>query len=162
MNQEADEDGAKQQEVEAKISKTASRAKQSLNRKEFIFFEIQKSIEEFKTGFLEQASTNFERLLASNPKRTDMWFVYLDMMVKYNQDLVKIRDLFDRAVGMNFKAKSMKTLFVKYLNFEKKNGDDRRVEMVKRAAGRFIEDQIRKRQGDDGDEEEFGEEEVTI
>lgn len=159
---ENSEDEESQQKVEAKISKVVSRAKQSLNNKEFTFFQIQKSIEEFKTGFLEKASTNFEKLISKSPKRTDIWFVYLDMMVKYNEDLAKVREVFDRAVGMNFKAKSMKTLFVKYLNFEKKKGEAKRVELVKKAASRFIEEQIMKKQREEQGDEFYGEEEITI
>lgn len=33
-------------------------------------------------GFSEQAQTLFEHILTSYPKRTDIWNVYVDMLVK--------------------------------------------------------------------------------
>jgi rRNA biogenesis protein RRP5 len=41
---------------------------------------------EFKYGDQERAKTLYEKLLASYPKRTDLWSIYIDMLIKYDTD----------------------------------------------------------------------------
>jgi rRNA biogenesis protein RRP5 len=41
---------------------------------------------EFKYGDKERAKTLYEKLLASYPKRTDLWSIYIDMLIKYDTD----------------------------------------------------------------------------
>jgi hypothetical protein len=41
---------------------------------------------EFKYGDKERAKTLYEKLLASYPKRTDLWSIYIDMLIKYDAD----------------------------------------------------------------------------
>ena len=45
---------------------------------------------EFKFGEVERGKTMFENVLSNYPKRTDIWSVYLDMMIK-NEDLEATR-----------------------------------------------------------------------
>ena len=40
---------------------------------------------EFKLGELERGVTLFEALVSANPKRLDLWFVYIDMCAKKAQ-----------------------------------------------------------------------------
>lgn len=149
-------DPEKEQEIENKITKTLSRAKQSLNKKEYNFVLIQKAINEFKNGEHERGSTSFQQLVASHPKRTDIWIVYLDMMTKYCDEEDKTRALYNRVISQKIKPKSMKTIFVKYLNFEKSIGNASKINNVKKLASRFIEEQILKRSpGMEGAQEQF-------
>lgn len=37
---------------------------------------------EFKFGDMEQSKTIFENILNSYPKRTDVWTVYIDLLIK--------------------------------------------------------------------------------
>ena len=39
---------------------------------------------EFKYGDQERAKTLYEKLLSSYPKRTDLWSIYIDMLIKYD------------------------------------------------------------------------------
>jgi rRNA biogenesis protein RRP5 len=41
---------------------------------------------EFKYGDKERAKTLYEKLLSSYPKRTDLWSIYIDMLIKYDTD----------------------------------------------------------------------------
>jgi rRNA biogenesis protein RRP5 len=41
---------------------------------------------EFKYGDQERAKNLYEKLLASYPKRTDLWSIYIDMLIKYDTD----------------------------------------------------------------------------
>lgn len=147
------QDEEAQQAIESKIAKTLSRAKQSLSKMDYTYLLTQKAINEFKSLEQERGQTSFNSLVASNPNRTDIWIVYLDMMVKYCQEHEKTRSLFNRVVSQKIKPKSMKTVFVKYLNFEKEHGDAAKVANVKRLAQKFIEEQIRKK-GEAGSEED--------
>ena len=40
---------------------------------------------EFKTGEAERGKTMFENVLSSYPRRTDLWSVYIDMVIKLGQ-----------------------------------------------------------------------------
>jgi hypothetical protein len=52
---------------------------------------IQKAINEFKNAESERGATSFAQLVASNPMRTDIWIVYLDMMIKHGDEPDKTR-----------------------------------------------------------------------
>ena len=41
---------------------------------------------EFKYGDQERAKTLYEKLLSSYPKRTDLWSIYIDMLIKYDKE----------------------------------------------------------------------------
>lgn len=43
---------------------------------------------EFKYGDKERAKTLYEKLLSSYPKRTDLWSIYIDMLIKYDTDSI--------------------------------------------------------------------------
>lgn len=95
---------------------------------------------EFKYGDKERAKTLYEKLLASYPKRTDLWSIYIDMLIKYDSDPVVAarydskrahtriactapsRSIFDRVLALNIPPKKMKFLIKKYLQFEKQHG----------------------------------------
>lgn len=38
---------------------------------------------EFQHGDVERAKSMFDRTLTSYPKRTDLWSVYIDLMIKH-------------------------------------------------------------------------------
>lgn len=78
-----------------------------------------------------------EGILRSYPKRTDIWGVYLDQEVKLG-DVLRARALFERAVATDLPPKKMKALFKKYVAFEARNGDEGRVEEVKRKAMEYV------------------------
>ena len=78
---------------------------------------------EFKYGDRERAKTLYEKLLSSYPKRTDLWSIYIDMLIKYDTDPVHAaRSIFDRILSLNIPPKKMKFLIKKYLQFEKQHG----------------------------------------
>ena len=117
-------------------------------------------------------SAMFEKILANSPRKVDVWSVYIDQEAKLcrlrverraasgaksrgkkadaeaarrrGEDLDRVRLLFDRATALDLKAKKMKLLFKKYLDFETKaaaksndaSGD--RVAYVKQRAMEFV------------------------
>ena len=74
--------------------------------------------------------TIFFFLKKKKKKRTDIWSVYCDMEIKYGS-LQSARNLFDRIITMQFKAKQMKFFFKKYLQFEASKGNSERLDYVK-------------------------------
>lgn len=51
---------------------------------------VQFALHEFKSGEPQRGQTMFESILTNYPKRSDLWSVYLDMMIKQG-DLEPVR-----------------------------------------------------------------------
>ena len=93
---------------------------------------------EYKFGDVERARTVFERLLGNFPKRVDIWSVFLDLEVAHG-NVENARRLFERAVHLKLSSKKSKFFFKKYLDFEKKHGNDETVQHVVQLARSYIE-----------------------
>ncbi|RMZ76924.1 hypothetical protein DV737_g4583, partial [Chaetothyriales sp. CBS 132003] len=94
---------------------------------------------EFKAsgGLPERGRTIFEGLIASFPKRIDLYNVLLDLELKLD-DKEQIRGLFERVFRGKLKAKQAKFFFKRWLAFEESEGDERRIEEVKAKAATWI------------------------
>lgn len=93
---------------------------------------------EFRFGDPEHAKALFESTLSSYPKRTDIWSIYIDIMIKHGSQK-EVRDIFERVVHLSLAPKKMKFLFKRYLDYEKKFGTTESVLAVKRAALEYVE-----------------------
>ncbi|KAI8921523.1 hypothetical protein BC831DRAFT_80778 [Entophlyctis helioformis] len=93
---------------------------------------------EFKMGEPERGRTIFEGLMATCPKRADLWSVYIDMEIRTG-DVAVTRRLFERVLEHKWSTKKMKFFFKRFLDYEKKHGDSKGVEHVKAAAMRYVE-----------------------
>ncbi|XP_053245269.1 protein RRP5 homolog isoform X1 [Podarcis raffonei] len=93
---------------------------------------------EFQFGDLEYGKTVFENTLSTYPKRTDIWSVYIDMMIKHGNQK-EVRDIFERVIHLSLAAKKMKFFFKRYLEYEKKYGTAETVQAVKAAALEYVE-----------------------
>ncbi|XP_064572523.1 protein RRP5 homolog isoform X1 [Zonotrichia leucophrys gambelii] len=93
---------------------------------------------EFHSGDTEHAKALFESTLSSYPKRTDIWSIYMDIMIKHGSQK-EIRDIFERVIHLSLAPKKMKFFFKRYLDYEKKFGTEERVLAVKRAALEYVE-----------------------
>ncbi|XP_067858073.1 protein RRP5 homolog [Heptranchias perlo] len=93
---------------------------------------------EFGLGDTERARAMFENTLSSYPKRTDLWSVYIDMMVKHGSQ-EEVRHLFERVVHLKLAPKKMKFFFKRYLEYEKKHGSAESVRAVKEKALEYVE-----------------------
>ena len=96
---------------------------------------------EFKMGDVERGKTVFEKILSNYPQRTDLWSVYVDMLVKADQ-LDAARVVLDRMIMLNLQPKKMKFFFKKYLGFEEKHGDAQSVNKVKKKAQEYVEAKV--------------------
>ncbi|KAK4705134.1 rRNA biogenesis protein RRP5, partial [Phenoliferia sp. Uapishka_3] len=93
---------------------------------------------EFKLGDAERGRTIFEGIMDSYPKRLDLWFVYIDMEIK-QKNTTGVRALFDRVLANRLSSKKGKSVFKKWLSFEKEAGDEAGVEACKARALAFVE-----------------------
>ncbi|XP_041317407.1 protein RRP5 homolog [Pyrgilauda ruficollis] len=93
---------------------------------------------EFHSGDTEHAKALFESTLSSYPKRTDVWSIYMDIMIKHGSQK-EIRDIFERVIHLSLAPKKMKFFFKRYLDYEKKFGTAESVLAVKRAALEYVE-----------------------
>uniref|UniRef100_A0A0E0AH21 S1 motif domain-containing protein n=1 Tax=Oryza glumipatula TaxID=40148 RepID=A0A0E0AH21_9ORYZ len=115
------------------IKLIVKRALLSLPQSKRIKFLSQTAILEFKCGVREEGRSRFELILREYPKRTDLWSVYLDQEIRLG-DTEIIRALFERVTCLSLPPKKMKFLFKKYLEYEKSQGDEERIEHVKQKA----------------------------
>ncbi|XP_069652986.1 protein RRP5 homolog [Haliaeetus albicilla] len=93
---------------------------------------------EFRFGDPEHAKALFESTLSSYPKRTDIWSIYMDIMIKHGSQK-EVRDIFERVIHLSLAPKKMKFFFKRYLDYEKKFGTAESVLAVKRAALEYVE-----------------------
>ncbi|CAJ1008110.1 hypothetical protein Q4I28_003423 [Leishmania naiffi] len=106
------------------------------------------AIHEYKHGNPENGRALFEGLLRKVPKRSDVWSTYTDqeMGLLIRKDptgsTLQVRQIFQRAVAMNFSAKVMQQVLTRFLSFEKLHGTLTDVEAVKKCARTYVEAKI--------------------
>lgn len=92
---------------------------------------------EFQFGEIERARTMFESLLSNYPKRMDMWIVYVDLLAKRG-DIEGARQVLERMTSLKLKLRQMRTVFKKFLEFEKIHGTAQSVESVKTRVQEYV------------------------
>ncbi|KNZ60679.1 hypothetical protein VP01_151g2 [Puccinia sorghi] len=93
---------------------------------------------EYKLGDPERGRTLFEGLVATFPKRLDLWNVYVDLETKAGTAAEVVRGLFSRILALKFNAKRMKSIFKKWLSFEQAHGDKESQDMVIQKAQAYV------------------------
>nr|XP_023653770.1 protein RRP5 homolog isoform X1 [Paramormyrops kingsleyae]XP_023653779.1 protein RRP5 homolog isoform X1 [Paramormyrops kingsleyae] len=114
------------------------RALRSLPDKEHVDLIVKFAQLEFQHGDVDRAKSMFDRTLTSYPKRTDLWSVYIDLMIKHGPQK-EVRDLFDRVIHLSVAVKRIKFFFKRYLEYEKKSGTAESVQAVKEKALQYVE-----------------------
>lgn len=92
---------------------------------------------EFNNGSAERGRTLMEGVLSQNPKRIDLWSVYVDMEIKVGE-VERARAILNRIITLPIKARQMKFVFKKMLEVEKKHGGPEQVEEVKQKAREYV------------------------
>uniref|UniRef100_A0A4W5NMU7 Protein RRP5 homolog n=1 Tax=Hucho hucho TaxID=62062 RepID=A0A4W5NMU7_9TELE len=93
---------------------------------------------EFRYGDVERGKTMLDKILTSYPKRTDLWSVFIDLMVKHGSQK-EVRAVFDRVIHLSVAVKRIKFFFKRYLEYEKKNGTPESIQAVKEKALEYVE-----------------------
>jgi len=84
-------------------------------------------------GDPERGRTIFEGIIDTHPKRLDLWNIYIDMEAGQN-DIQRIRGICERAITLKLSKKKAKFLFKKWLDLERRLGDEQGAEFVKQKA----------------------------
>ncbi|CAJ1052669.1 protein RRP5 homolog isoform X2 [Xyrichtys novacula] len=114
------------------------RALKSLPSKESVDVIAKFAQLEFRYGDAEKGRTMLDKVLTSYPKRTDLWSVFIDLMVKHGTQK-DVRALFDRVIHLSVAVKKIKFFFKRYLEYEKKHGTPESIQAVKEKAMEFVE-----------------------
>ncbi|KAF8078800.1 hypothetical protein FPV67DRAFT_79954 [Lyophyllum atratum] len=88
---------------------------------------------EYKQGEPERGKTLFEGIIDSHPKRWDLWSIYMDMEAGQG-DIQSIRNLFERVLALKMTSHKAKSFFKKWLELERKLGDEDGAQVVKQKA----------------------------
>jgi rRNA biogenesis protein RRP5 len=91
----------------------------------------------YKYGSVTDGHKIFEEVLANNPKRTDIWGMYIDAEMNARRH-EQVGHIYDRVVNLNLSTKKMKSFLQRYLKFEKEHGTPEGVERVKQIARDYI------------------------
>nr|XP_045592491.1 protein RRP5 homolog [Procambarus clarkii] len=92
---------------------------------------------EFRFGEAERGRTIFESLLSNYPKRIDIWSVYVDILAK-KEDIEGARHVLERMTGLKLRLRKMRSIFKKFLDFEKEHGSPQSVEAVRKRVEEFV------------------------
>lgn len=114
------------------------RALKSLPSKESVDVIAKFAQLEFRYGDAEKGRNMFDKVLTSYPKRTDLWSIFIDLMVKHGSQK-DVRALFDRVIHLSVSVKKIKFFFKRYLEYEKKHGTPQSIQAVKEKAMEFVE-----------------------
>ncbi len=97
---------------------------------------------EYKKGSIERGRTIFEGVIARAPNRTDIVSIHLTMEENLCRDAPEnvpfTRRLFERCVHLRLSSKKAKTLFKRFLVFEKVHGSEATVAHVKDLARQYV------------------------
>lgn len=107
------------------------------NKKDTVDLIVHFALLEARNNHLEQAKALMDPILASYPKRIDVWCTYCDMLIKANQ-INEARELLERSVSQKLPAKKMKTLYTKFLQFETTHGSKENQDKVRSMAAEYV------------------------
>eukprot|EP00727_Mastigamoeba_balamuthi_P004370 m51a1_g13931 putative RRP5 (2017) ;mRNA; f:845282-852295 len=133
--------------------KLLDRALQSLPKRKHLRAVTKFAQLEFKCGSPERGRTMFEGIIATCPKRIDLWNVYADMELsalarvleggvagRAKEEAVAVpRRLFDRVTSMKLSSKKMQYFFKRWLAFEKQYGTKVSTQRVLHKAQQYID-----------------------
>ncbi|MCO5565819.1 hypothetical protein L7F22_019494 [Adiantum nelumboides] len=135
-----------------------SRSMQSLEKRKHVKTILAYALDEFRIGDSERGRTIFEGLVDSYPKRLDIWWQYIDQETRV-QNTSQVRDLFERILALKLSSKKIKSVLKKWLEFEKRHGDQTGQQAVLAHARRIVEEQ--KKQSETNEEENDDVEEMN-
>ncbi|KAF8560198.1 hypothetical protein OG21DRAFT_1401925 [Imleria badia] len=113
--------------------KLLSRALQSLEKRKHLKTISKFAQLEYKLGDTERGRTIFEGIVDSHPKRWDIWSIYMDMEARKG-DIQHLRNLFNHVLAIKMTSHKAKTFFKKWLDLERKLGDEEGAMVVKQKA----------------------------
>ncbi|KAM3724009.1 Protein RRP5 [Dirofilaria immitis] len=93
---------------------------------------------EFKFGDIEQSKTIFENILSSYPKKTDVWTVYIDLLIKGDK-IEDARQLLERVIALKLSTHKTRLFFKKWVDLEQRHGGEKQQNNVKERALQYLQ-----------------------
>ena len=91
-----------------------------------------------KNGNPERGRTVFEKLHDTYSKRWDLWDIHIDLEMQQGA-FDNVRQLYERMTSMNMKKRRADFVFKRWLDFEAKHGDGKRVDRIKAKKAKYME-----------------------
>ncbi len=115
--------------------KLLERALMALEKRDHVAVIMKFSQFEYKYGSVEKGRTVFESLIGNYPKRLDVWNVFLDMETSVCRNaeensqeradaIEATRLIFERCSCLDLSSKKAKSVFKKWISFERTYGDE--------------------------------------
>ena len=108
----------------------------------FTHFDITKRFAQLefktKTGVPEEGRTRFQGLVNLYPRRLDLFNIMLDLEMRLG-DADQVRGVFEQVLSKNIKAAKAKPFFSRWMQFEEKQGDQKKVEEVQARAAKWVQ-----------------------
>ena len=92
---------------------------------------------EYQKGDEEKGRNVMETVIATYPKKTDVWNVYVNLAVK-GGDVQQARRVLERATSLPMSVYKLRPFYKKWIELESKHGDERSLQEVKQRAQRFL------------------------
>nr|CAB3264721.1 protein RRP5 homolog [Phallusia mammillata] len=96
---------------------------------------------EYVLGDAERGRTMFENALSAFPKRTDIWSIYIDTLVKAKR-IDDARSAFSRVTALTMSSKKMKSFFKRFVDFETRYGTESAAALVRQRALDYINSEM--------------------
>ncbi|CAG9531341.1 unnamed protein product [Cercopithifilaria johnstoni] len=93
---------------------------------------------EFKYGDMEQSKTIFENILNSYPKKTDIWTVYIDLLIKAKK-IDDARQLLERVTALKLSTHKIRLFFKKWVDLEQRHGDEKQQNNARERALQYLQ-----------------------
>ncbi|VDK79654.1 unnamed protein product [Litomosoides sigmodontis] len=93
---------------------------------------------EFKFGDIEQSKTIFESILNSYPRKTDVWTIYIDLLIKAKK-IEDARQLLERVTALKLSTHKTRLFYKKWVDLEQRHGDEKQQNNVKERALQYLE-----------------------
>jgi len=117
------------------------RCSQVLTKKEYVYIVTRYADMEYRFGDPDRGRNMFETLLSNFPKRTDIWLVYIDKLLK-SGNVEGARWVCERAVTLRLAPRKIRILFKKYIEVERRFGSASTVEAVQKKAVQYVQEVI--------------------
>lgn len=92
---------------------------------------------EYTKGDQEKGRNLFENLLATYPKKTEVWSTYVDLSVKY-ASVDQTRHVLERVTSLPLSVFKLRQFYKKWIDLETKEGDENSLAEVKKKALQYV------------------------
>ncbi|KAJ8608526.1 hypothetical protein CTAYLR_005749 [Chrysophaeum taylorii] len=109
------------------------------------------AVAEFEVGDRERGRTVFDKLLVDQPKRVDLWHLYIAKTLK-SGDIQGVRTIYERMASAPLVPKAMHAALKRFVDFEQSHGDASSVAKVRLLAKNYVASKLHERQSEENEQ----------